>query len=103
MTIVPHVCAEFHDKTGAVIHTIRPADLQLISEAPDAIRQDPLFDLLVQDGTLQVPETKSELKKLENDPESKAPETKAQETAENVSSAAPAEEKKPGRKSAENK
>ena len=98
MLIVSFVCAAFHDKNGTVIHTIRPEDLQVISEAPDAIRQDPLFDMLVKDGTLRVPETKSEVKKLENDPV-----PKAQETVENVSSAAPAEEKKPGRKSAENK
>ena len=98
MLIVAFVCADFHDKNGAVIHTIRPEDLRVISEAPDAIRQDPLFDMLVRDGTLRVPETKSEVKKLENDPE-----PKAQEPAENVGSAAPAEEKKPGRKSAENK
>lgn len=137
MLIVAYVCAEFHDKTGTVIHRIRLADLRVATEAPEAIRQDPLFDMMVRDGSLRVPETKAEVKKLENDPEPKAPgeasttasggsfaegevsrnkrspqrgaapieaaETKAQEPAEANSSAAPAEEKKPGRKSAENK
>ena len=103
MLIVAYVCAEFHDKTGTVIHRIRPADLRVATEAPEAIRQDPLFDMMVRDGSLRVPETKAELKKLENDPEPKAPVTKAQELAEANSSAAPADDKKSGRKSAENK
>ena len=103
MMIVAFACAEFHDKSGAVIHTIRPEDLRIVTEAPEAIRQDPLFDMMVRDGSLRVPETKAELKKLENDPEPKAPVTKAQESAEDNSSAAPADEKKSGRKSAENK
>ena len=103
MLIVAYVCAEFHDKTGTVIHRIRPADLRVATEAPEAIRQDPLFDMMVRDGSLRVPETKAELKKLENDPEPKAPVTKAQEPAEANSSAAPADDKKSGRKSAENK
>ena len=137
MLIVPYACAEFHDKSGAVIHTIRPADLRLVSEAPEAIRQDPLFDMMVRDGSLQVPETKAEVKKLENDPVQKAPgeasttasggnlveaevsrnkrspqrgaapieaaEKKANEPAEETGSAAPADEKKSDRKSAENK
>lgn len=137
MMIVAFACAEFHDKSGAVIHTIRPEDLRIVTEAPEAIRQDPLFDMMVRDGSLRVPVTKAEVKKLENDPEPKAPgeasttasggsfaegevsrnkrspqrgaapieaaETKAQEPAEDNSSAVPADEKKSGRKSAENK
>ena len=80
MTIVPYVCAEFHDRSGNVIHTIRPHDLKIINNSvPDAIRQDPLFDLMVREGTLQVPETKEEVKKLENDPELFAPDVKIPE------------------------
>ena len=103
MLIVPYVCAEFHDKTGAVIHKIRPEDLRIVSEAPVAIQQDPLFEMMVRDGSLRVPETKSDLKKLENDPDAKAPVIKVQEKTEDIGSAAPADEKKPSRKSAENK
>ena len=102
MMIIPYVCAEFHDKTGAVIHKIRPADLRLPSEAPEAIRQDPLFAMMMSDGTLKEPESKSELKKLENDPGMFIPSEKAPE-AEKNGSAAPADERKSGRKSAENK
>ena len=103
MLIVAYVCAEFHDKTGTVIHRIRPEDLRIVTEAPEAIRKDPLFDMMVREGSLRVPETKAEVKKLENDPEPKAPVTKAQESADNTGSAAPTDEKKSGRKSAENK
>ena len=102
MLIIPYVCAEFHDKTGAVIHKIRPEDLRIATKAPEAIRQDPLFAMMVSDGSLKVPETKSELKKLENDPGMFIPSEKALE-AEKNGSAAPADEKKSGRKSAENK
>jgi len=79
MFAVAYACAEFHDKTGAVIHMIRPADLRITTEMPDAIRQDPLFGMMVKDGTLRATETKSELKKLENDPELFAPDVKIPE------------------------
>ncbi|MBR0267962.1 MAG: hypothetical protein IJQ71_11105 [Clostridia bacterium] len=103
MLIVAYVCAEFHDKTGTVIHRIRPEDLRVVTEAPEAIRQDPLFDLLVREGSLKVPDTKNEVKKLENDPEPKVPVTKVQKPAGNNSSAALEDEKKSSQKSAENK
>ena len=97
MLIVPYVCAEFHDRTGAVLHTIRPADLRTMMVVPDHIKQDPLFDMLVADGSLQVPDTKEKKQQLENDPDLKAPE------AAYESSAAPAESKPSGRKTAEKK
>ena len=71
MILVPYVCAEFHDNTGAVLCTIRPHQLQTIVEVPHAIRQDPLFDMLVKDKTIQVPENEVQRKALENDPQSK--------------------------------
>ena len=67
MLIVPFVCAEFHDKTGAVLHTIRPADLKMICEVPDSITQDPLYDLLAADGSIRAPETREVRRQLEND------------------------------------
>ncbi len=98
MLVVPYVCAEFHDRNGTVLHTIQPADLRGVTEVPDSIRQDPLFDMLVRDGSLRVPETKEELKQLENDPVQKVPEVK-----EEISSSAPVEEKSSTRKTAEKK
>jgi len=69
MLVVPFVCAEFHDKSGNVIHRIRAHELRNITEVPDAIVQDPLYALMVKDGTLRAPENKLDLKALENDPD----------------------------------
>ena len=76
MLVVPFVCAEFHTKTGEVIHTIRAHELRNITEVPDAIVQDPLYALMVKDGTLRAPENKLDLKALENDPDAAIAKTK---------------------------
>ena len=111
MLVVPFVCAEFHDKSGNVIHRIRANELRNITPVPDAIKQDPLYALLVEDGSLKAPESKLDLKALENDPNAKlekpvkakktpkadkpaSTETEKPEKAETeTSSAAPAEVK----------
>ena len=69
MLIVSHVCAEFHDQSGAVIFAVTPATRKSFIEAPEAIRQDPLFDLLVTDGSLEAGFTNERKRALENDPE----------------------------------
>ena len=69
MVVVPFVCAEFHDPSGKVIHRIRAHELRNIVTVPDAIMQDPLFAMMVEDGSLKAPENKLELKALENDPD----------------------------------
>jgi len=69
MLVVPFVCAEFHDKSGKAIHRIRIHELRNIVTVPDEIVQDPLFALMVEDGSLKAPENKLELKALENDPD----------------------------------
>ena len=102
MLIVPFVCAEFHDKAGAPIHTIRPADLKQICEVPDAIAQDPLYAMLVEDGSIRAPETREVLRQLENDPVQKPVKTEETDSAKAAESsadgaAAPAE-KTAGRK-----
>ena len=102
MLIVPFVCAEFHDKAGAPIHTIRPVDLKQICEVPDAIAQDPLYAMLVEDGSIRAPETREVLRQLENDPVQKP--VKAEEKPDAAPAEAPAEgtaapaEKTAGRK-----
>ena len=68
MTIVPYVCAEFYDEAGNMLCSIPPSGIQIVQEVPDAIRHDPLFRMLVADGSLKAIEQKSELKALENDP-----------------------------------
>ena len=97
MLILSRVCAEFHDKSGAVLFAIRPADRMSFIEAPESIRQDPLFEMLLSDGSLETPTSKADQKKLENDPEKKP------EKAEETVSAAPAEAKASGRKNTEKK
>jgi hypothetical protein len=69
MLIVPFACAEFHDKSGNVIHRIHAHELRNITEVPDAIVQDPLYALMVEEGSLKAPESKLDLKALENDPD----------------------------------
>ncbi|MCR5371508.1 MAG: hypothetical protein K6E83_12455 [Clostridium sp.] len=99
MTIVPYVCADFHDKDGTVLYAVKAHQLgSMLFDVPESIRQDPLFDLLVADGSFRVPMDEKEKRQLENDPYAKAP-GKQEETG----SPAPAEEKPSGRKTAEKK
>ena len=67
MLVVPFACVEFHDKSGNVIHRIHAHELRNITEVPDAIVQDPLYALMVEEGSLKAPESKIDLKALEND------------------------------------
>ncbi len=69
MLVVPFACAEFHDKSGNVIHRIHAHELRNITEVPDTIVQDPLYALMVDEGSLKAPESKIDLKALENDPD----------------------------------
>ena len=71
MLVVPYVCAEFHDKSGNVIHRIHAHELRTITEVPEAVQQDPLFALLVKDELLKAPDSKLDLLALENDPDAK--------------------------------
>ena len=71
MLVVPYVCAEFHDKSGEVIHRIHAHELRTITEVPEAVQQDPLFAVLVKDEMLKAPDSKLELMALENDPDAK--------------------------------
>ena len=98
ISLFARVCAEFRDRKGAVLFTIRPHDLLRPIEAPEDIREDPLLMMLVRDRAIDIIEKKEDLKKLENDPGEKVP-----ETAEDNGSAAPAEGKPSGRKNAEKK
>ena len=68
MLIIPYVCAEFRDKTGNVLYRITPEMRGVMQEAPDNIWQDILFDMLVTDGSIKVPESTAQKKILENDP-----------------------------------
>ena len=68
MLIIPYVCAEFRNKGGNPIFRITADMLRTIQTVPDAIKQDLLFDMLVQDGSIKTPETVAQRKLLEQDP-----------------------------------
>ena len=84
MRILSRVCAEFHDKSGTVLFTIHPADRGVFLDAPESIRQDPLFDMLLSDGSLELPTIREKVKQLENDPmkEPEKPESAKTEPSE---------------------
>ena len=69
MLILSRVCATFHNKQGGTLFRVTPADRLTFVEAPEAIRQDPLFALLVAELSLEVAQSVSQKKALENDPE----------------------------------
>ena len=68
MLIIPYVCAEFRDFSGNPIFRITPSMRGNMITAPETIRQDILFDMLVTDGSIKVPETAAQKKVLEQDP-----------------------------------
>ena len=68
MLILSRVCAEFRDRAGVTTFTIRQLDLLTFLEAPEAIREDPLFDMLLQDGSIEAVRSVEQKKRLEQDP-----------------------------------
>ena len=68
MLILSRVCADFHNAKGELIHRVSPANIQTFHEAPEAIREDPLFQMLVSEGSLEAAVSPAEKKQLEADP-----------------------------------
>ena len=68
MLILSHVCVDFHDAAYNTIFRITPTELNMLIEAPDAIRKDPLFDQMVAEGSLRANLSMSDQRQLENDP-----------------------------------
>ena len=68
MRILSRVCADFYDGNHNLIHRITRRDLGLYYDVPDAIRQDPLYQMLVDDGSILLAETSEKQKAFENDP-----------------------------------
>ncbi len=68
MLILSRVCAEFYDKHNNLLDRINPRDLGTFREIADAVKQDPLFQLLVDDGSIKYPADDAKDKALENDP-----------------------------------
>ena len=68
MLILSRVCAEFHDRTGRTVFQILPQNLLSFLEAPEAIREDPLFRLMLADGSLEAVTSVKQQRNLEADP-----------------------------------
>ena len=66
--ILSRVCAEFRDCAGQTVFTITPDKLLSFLEAPEAIREDPLFDMMLRDGSLEAVQSVSQQRNLEADP-----------------------------------
>ena len=68
MLILSRVCADFHNRKGEIVHRVTPLNRLTFHEAPDSIREDPLFRMLVEEGSLEASVTKVQKKQLEADP-----------------------------------
>ena len=68
MLILSRVCAEFRDRTGTVVYRVTPQTRLTFQEAPESIRDDPLFALLLQERSIEAGVTPVRKKELEADP-----------------------------------
>ena len=68
MLILARVCADFYDRNRNLLHRILPVHLGTFHEAPESIQQDPLFQMLVDDGSIKFPADATKDKALEQDP-----------------------------------
>ncbi len=69
MLILSRVCADFHNQKGELIHRVSAANRMSFHEAPEAIKEDPLFQMLVNEGSLEASVTPAQKKQLEADPQ----------------------------------
>ena len=67
MFMMCQVCAQFRDTRGKEIFTVNCGMLNQFMEVPDAIRQDPLFAMLLADGSVKTNVSSAEQKTLEKD------------------------------------
>ena len=68
MYILSRVCVDFYDGKNNLLHRITARDLGEFKYAPDTIQEDPLFRLLVKDGSIKFPADADKDKALEQDP-----------------------------------
>ena len=69
MLILSRVCAEFRNRAGEPLFHVTPRMLNTFQEAPETIREDPLFRLLREEGSLEAVMPEDPRRKvLENDP-----------------------------------
>ena len=92
MLILSRVCADFRAPDGAVLFRVTPSTRLTFQEAPEAIRGDPLFGMLLGDGSLEVAGSVVRKKELEADPmkdaEASGRRSAGRRTAENAGAGA---------------
>ncbi len=66
---MPRVCADFYDKNRNLLFRVTQKDLGNYVIAPDTIHQDPLYKMLLDDGSIKLPPANSrDRRDLENNP-----------------------------------
>lgn len=70
MTILSHVSVDFTDKHHNILFSVPAHLIDCVLTAPDEIQQDPIFDLLLADGSLEAVRSVARKKALENEPAS---------------------------------
>ena len=68
MLILSRVCVDFHDAHGNPLFSIKPDQRLTFLEAPDTIQQDPIFQMLLDDGSLEASLNPIRRHQLEQDP-----------------------------------
>ena len=68
MRIVSRVAAAFYRRDHTPIFEVNARDLLVILDAPDELKSDPLFGMLVKEGSLQVINSEETQKLVELDP-----------------------------------
>lgn len=68
MRIFCKVAAEFTAPNGETIFKVTPDKRLMIMDAPEAIKDTLMFKLLLNDGSIDVIDTKEAQKKAENEP-----------------------------------
>ncbi len=68
MLILSRVCADFRNKKGELVHRVTPLNRLTFHEAPESIREDPLFRMLAEEGSLEASPSPAAKKQLDNDP-----------------------------------
>ena len=67
--MICYVCADFYDKNKKLIYRIAPSDIRtILADPPEEVWEDPLFKMLVGDGSIAFAKDDKELQMLEKEP-----------------------------------
>ncbi len=63
--MISYVCADFYNKKNERVFQVRPADIREFLYPPESIKEDPLYQMLLNDGSIAIANTEEEKKTLE--------------------------------------